>query len=225
MKTTNVQMKATVLSRDHDCYIKEWSQLLSAGMKMTGILRNEDDCYLHPGLKMTVISRNEDDCYIQGSQLLSQGMNTTVICRDEDDLYPEKWRQLLFPGMKTTVISRNEEDCYLEKWRLLSPGMKTTVISRKKHRAKYPCVSKKTPRQIPLCQNKTPRLVQSGQPRITAPRALVSEKNTAPRTKHRARCPYVARCFILIGHQARCLVRGAVFFSDTRAQGALFFSL
>ena len=42
------------------------------------------------------------------------------------------------------------------------------------------------------------------QPRITAPRALVSEKNAAPRTKHRARCPYVAHGFILMGHQARC---------------------
>ena len=54
-----------------------------------------------------------------------------------------------------------------------------------------------------------------------APRALVSEKNTAPRTKHRAWCPIKMKHRATYGHLARCLVRGAVFFSDTRARGAV----
>ena len=55
----------------------------------------------------------------------------------------------------------------------------------------------------------------------TAPRALVSEKNTAPRTKHRAWYPVKMKHRATYGHLARCLVRGAVFFSDTKAQGAV----
>ena len=54
-----------------------------------------------------------------------------------------------------------------------------------------------------------------------APRALVSEKNTAPRTKHRAWCPIKMKHRATYGHLARCLVRGAVFFSDTKARGAV----
>ena len=54
-----------------------------------------------------------------------------------------------------------------------------------------------------------------------APRPLVSEKNTAPRTKHRARCPIKMKHRATYGHLARCLVQGAVFFSDTKARGAV----
>ena len=52
----------------------------------------------------------------------------------------------------------------------------------------------------------------------------MSEKNTAPRTKHRAWCPIKMKHRATYGHLARCLVRGAVFFSDTRVFGAVLYS-
>ena len=52
----------------------------------------------------------------------------------------------------------------------------------------------------------------------------MSEKNTAPRTKHRAWCPIKMKHRATYGHLARCLVRGAVFFSDTRVFSAVLYS-